>query len=308
MSDNELIRWLLHGDLSIQYQVYRDLLSTERQDLQQRIELEGWGAAFLSKRRADGHWGMKFYQPKWTSSHYTLLDLRNLCISPKNHAIRESINLIASHEKGKDGGINPSGTIENSDVCINGMFLNYACYFKTEEDKLNSIVDFILSQCMPDGGFNCRSNRSGAVHSSLHTTLSVLEGITEYEKNGYKYRLDELKKAKLASIEFILLHQLFISDRTGEIIHRDFLKLSYPCRWRYDILRALDYFQYSKTTYDHRMRPAIDVLLKKRNKDLTWNVQAKHPGEVHFDMEKAGQPSRWNTLRALRVLKHFEIE
>ena len=303
-----MTRWLLEGDIAVQYQAHRDLLSKERHDLQQRIEREGWGAGFLSKRRADGHWGMKFYQPKWTSSHYTLLDLRNLCISPQNQAIRESIDLIADNEKGADGGISPAGTIQKSDVCINGMFLNYASYFNTEKDKLNSVVDFLLSQLMPDGGFNCMSNRSGAVHSSLHSTLSVLEGITEYELNGYTYRLDELKKAKLSAIEFILVHQLFISDRTGEIIHKNFLKLCFPCRWRYDILRALDYFQYSKTAFDHRMGPAIEVLLKKRNKGLTWNVQAKHPGQVHFDMEKAGKPGRWNTLRALRVLKCFEIE
>ena len=308
MIDDLTLKWLLNGDVSIQYQVYQDLLSADRKDLQKNIELEGWGAQFLSKRRSDGHWGLNFYEPKWASSHYTLLDLRNLKISPQNSAITTSIDLIASNEKGHDGGINPPGSIQNSDVCINGMFLNYAAYFRTEQRKLHSIVDFILSQQMPDGGFNCKLNRSGAVHSSLHSTLSVLEGITEYELNGYSYRLDELKKAKRSSIEFILLHKLFLSDKTGEIIHKGFLQLSFPCRWRYDILRALDYFQHSKTKFDERMRPALEALLKKRNKDLTWNLQAKHPGQAHFDMEKAGKPSRWNTLRAHRVLKHFGIE
>ena len=208
--------------MSIQYQVYRDLLSEERPDLRQRIALEGWGEKFLSYRRVDGHWGLNFYEPTWTSSHYTLLDIRNLCIAPQNQTVRKSIDLIANNEKGNDGGINPSGTIQHSDVCINGMFLNYASYFKTDKLKLKSIVDFLLSQQMPDGGFNCRSNRSGAVHSSLHSTLSVLEGITEYEKNGYDYRLDELKKAKSSSVEFMLLHQLFLSDRTGEVHSQGF--------------------------------------------------------------------------------------
>ncbi|MCK5200454.1 MAG: hypothetical protein KAR21_18995, partial [Spirochaetales bacterium] len=196
MNSNEIIDWLLEGDVSIQYQVYRDLLSIIRDDLRNRISAEGWGAESLSRRRSDGHWGRKFYQPKWTSSHYTLLDLRNLCISPDNPIIRESVDMIAVHEKGPDGGINPAGSVLDSDVCINGMFLNYASYFKADKEKLKSIVDFILSQCMIDGGFNCRSNRSGAVHSSLHSTLSVLEGITEYEFNDYTYRLDELKKAE----------------------------------------------------------------------------------------------------------------
>ncbi len=302
MTDQEIINWLLSGDVSIQYQVYRDLLSTHRQDLQNRITSEGWGTEFMARRFPDGHWGLKFYQPKWTSTHYTLLDLRNLCLNPDSPPIHQTIDSIIAREKGKDGGIRPIGSLAVSDVCINGMFLNYASYFKTDEEKLKSIVDFILSQKMEDGGFNCMSNRSGAKHSSLHSTLSVLEGITEYDKNGYQYRLDELKSVQQRSIEFMLMHQLFLSDKTGKIIHKNFLKLSFPCRWRYDILRALDYFQYSKTKWDPRMDPAIEVLLKKRNKNLTWNLNAHHPGQVHFEMEKAGKPSRWNTLRALRVL------
>ena len=308
MNKQQIIDWLLEGDVSIQYQVHRDLLSVQREDLQDRIAREGWGALFLSKRREDGHWGQKFYQPKWTSSHYTLLDLRNLCIAPDHPIIKESVDMIVRDEKGRDGGIRPIGSIQVSDVCLNGMFLNYASYFRTAENKLESVVDFILSQIMSDGGFNCRSNRSGAVHSSLHTTLSVLEGITEYERNGYHYRLDDLMQAAGSSVEFLLLHQLYKSDRTGQIIHRDFLRLPYPGRWRYDILRALDYLRYAGIDKDDRMDAALEVLSKKRNQDMTWNVQAKHLGQVHFDMEKSGNPSRWNTLRALRVLKHFGIE
>jgi hypothetical protein len=161
---------------------------------------------------------------------------------------------------------------------------------------------------MSDGGFNCQTNRSGARHSSLHSTISALEGLIAYQKAGYSYRLNELQNAQKSAEEFILLHQLFLSDHTGEIIRKDFLNLPYPSRWKYDILRALDYFQYSGSKWDERMNPAIQVLLKKQNNDSTWNVQAKHPGKVHFEMEKAGKPSRWNTLRAMRVLEHFKIE
>jgi hypothetical protein len=306
MDFQQLIDWLSHGDVAIQYQVHRDLLSDDRQDLRNRIASEGWGAQFLSKRKPDGHWGLKFYQPKWTSTHYTLLDLRNLCISPEHKNIKETIQQIVGSEKGPDGGINPSPNILQSDVCINGMFLNYASYFKTPEHHLRSIVDFILDQHMPDGGFNCRSNRSGAVHSSLHTSLSVLEGFTEYGYNGYSYRLGDIQRAANAAKEFILMHQLYRSDKTGKTIDEKFLRLSYPRRWRYDILSALDYFQYTKAPWDERMRPAMEVLLRKRNKKGIWNLQAKHPGQVHFEMERAGRPSRWNTLRVLRVLTHFK--
>lgn len=308
MNNQEIIAWLLEGDISIQYQVHRDLLNMECEDLRRRIAFEGWGAKFLSKRNSNGHWGSKFYHPKWTSTHYTLVDLRNLCIAQSNAAIQETLKIILKNEQANDGGILPIGKNRLSDLCINGMFLNYASYFKTNENDLKPVVNCILNQIMPDGGFNCRSNRSGAKHSSLHTTLSVLEGLTEYGYNGYTYRLGDVKKAIRSSQEFILHHQLYLSDRTGKIINKDFLKLSYPRRWRYDILSALDYFQYAQFPWDDRMQTAMQVLLKKQNKDGTWNVQAKYPGQIHFEMEKAGKPSRWNTLRAMRALKHFGID
>ncbi len=303
MTPQQILQWLLESNVSIQYQVYRDLRGEERPDLQRRIATEGWGAEFLSRQNEDGHWGQSFYQPKWISTHYTLLDLRNLELPAGNPQVDRALDLILQERKSPDGGVNPNKTIAQSDVCVNGMFLNYACHFQVEEKKLESVVDFVLSQRMTDGGFNCRLNRSGARHSSLHSTISVAEGIRSYEERGYTYRLEELLEAEARSQEFMLMHQLFRSDRTGEVINKDFLRLPYPCRWKYDILRALDYFRWAKKTYDDRMAPAIEVLLKKRRKDGRWNVQAKHPGQTHFDMEKAGQPSRWNTLRAFRVLK-----
>jgi len=305
--DDQIIHWLLKGDVSIQYQTCRDLLGKERKDLQDRIEKEGWGKEFLSRRNENGHWGQKFYQPKWMSSHYTLLDLKNLNISPQCIPAVETIKDILENLKADDGGILPIGEMRNSDMCINGMVLNYASYFKAKENDLQSIVDNILSQQLADGGFNCRLNRSGAKHSSLHTTISVLEGILEFYKNGYTYRLAELLKAKQESEEFILMHKLYKSDKTGEIIDKRFLRLAYPSRWRYDTLRALDYFQNAGVDNDERMQDAIDVLLQKRTKTNVWKLQAHHPGQLHFHMEEVGKPSRWNTLRALRVLKHFML-
>ena len=308
MNKSEILKWLNGGDVSIRFQVSRDLLGRVDVPLRERIASEGWGAKLLSLRHPDGHWGRKFYQPKWTSSHYSILDLKNLGISPENKLIRESVLKILKEEKGPDQGINPSPNIQESDACLNGMVLNYACYFKMPEEDINSIVDFIISQRMPDGGFNCMYNRFGAVHSSLHTTLSILEGIAEYKMNGYSYRLEELLEAELTSREFVLMHQLFLSDRTGKIINKAFLRLPYPSRWKYDILKALDYFQYSGCEWDERMRPAINMILSKRGKDGRWKLNSPYPGQVHFHMEQPGKPSRWNTLRALRVLKHFRLK
>ena len=304
--DADLMRWLLDGDVSVQYQVHRDLLGVERVDLRERIAAEGWGARFLGCRNADGHWGDRFYQPKWTSSHYTLLDLKHLGIAPQQGSIAGTISLILDDNVAKDGGIDPSVTRGKGELCVSGMFLNYASYFRTPEPRLHSVVDFIISQHMPDGGFNCRLNTSGAVHSSLHTTISVLEGIHEYAANGYTYRLPELEQMAAQAHEFILQHRLFRSDHTGEVINKNFLLLSYPCRWYYDILRALDYFQAAGVAYDPRMEEALEILRQKRRRDGRWPVQGKHPGQTHFDMESGRQPSRWNTLRALRVLRHFD--
>lgn len=309
MTDPKIIEWLLEGDVSIQYQVFRDLMGVEKRQLQDRVANEGWGHLFLSKRNPDGHWGDRFYQPKWISTHYTLLDLRNLNLHPKNEIVKETIELVLQNGIADDGGIRlgPS-TSERSDVCVNGMFLNYASYFKTPEIKLHAIIDSVLGEIMPDGGFNCRTTRSGAKHSSLHSTISVLEGFTEFQKAGYNYKKEEVAEAIKTGIEFILMHRLFLSDRTGQIINKNFLKLTYPCRWYYDILRAMDFFQYAGLRWDNRMTEAMTYLNQKKNKDGTWNMQAAHAGKVHFVMEKAGKSSKWNTLRTLRVVKHFEIE
>jgi hypothetical protein len=307
MVDNPIIKWLLDSDVSIQYQVHRDLLNIENPELKNRIATEGWGAKFLSLQNSNGHWGLGFYQPKWTSSHYTLLDLKNLSISNTVQKIFSTVNKILQEDKGPDGGINPAKSLSKSDVCINGMFLNYATYFEAKENDLKSIVDFILSQQMSDGGFNCHSNRKGASHSSLHTTLSIIEGILEYSQQGYTYRLNELKKAEKESRQFILEHQLYKSHRTGEIIDDKMLMLSYPSRWRYDILRALDYFRSAGVAFDNRMTEALEVLIKKQRSDKTWPLQCKHSGKTHFEMETISQASRWNTLRALRVINHFNL-
>lgn len=307
---DKIYDWLLEGDISIQYQTRKYLMKEPLEQLvplRGRICGEGWGVEFLSKRNPSGHWSRDFYQVKWVNSHYTLLDLRYLEIEPVQPIV-ETLNIILGKCKAADGSINESHMLKSGDICINGMFLNYASFFGMPEDKLESVVDFLLNHQMLDGGFNCMSTRSGAVHSSMHTTISVLEGIWEYMKAGYTYRLDELESVKKESEEFILCHKLFKSDKTGEIIDKRWIMLSFPSRWRYDILRALLYFADSNHPYDSRMEDAIQILVSKRKKTGRWPVQAKHSGEVHFDMECTGKESRWNTLRALRVLKEYKLE
>ncbi len=148
--------------------------------------------------------------------------------------------MVLTMQKSRDGGLDPNPKTPHSDVCINGMALNYCPYFGAETDLLTSVIDMILAQHMSDGGFKCRSNRSDAHHSSVHTTLYVMEGITAYRRAGHHYRLPELLEAFEGSTEFLLRHQLFRGERTGAETRPEFTRLHHPTRWHYDILRCLD--------------------------------------------------------------------
>lgn len=276
-TEKAVLDWLLAGDVSIQYQTRRDLLGEDDSGLRARTATDGWGARFLACRKADGSWGQRFYQPKWTSSHYTLLDLRLLEMSPDHPKVRESIAKIVREEKCRDGGVGPARTVRISDICVNGMFLDYASYFGQPESSLRSVIDFLLADHMADGGFNCERNSIGARHSSLHSTIAVLEGFNTYAVNGYSYRLAELAAVAGSAREFILRHRLFKSDRTGEIIHKDMLKFAFPPRWKYNILRALDYFRAARVPWDERMADALGMVLSKRREDGRWTLPAAHP-------------------------------
>ncbi len=303
--ESDITDWLLSGDISIRYQTFRDLLGEERPELQQGILQAGWGRALMRAQTGEGVWGKSFYAPKWTSTHYTLLDLRWLCVPPDHPPLRRAVERAAREEKGEDGGINPARSVRVSDVCINGMFLNYAAYFGLAEELLGSVIDFVLSQHMPDGGFNCRKNRTGCRHSSMHSTISVLEGVQSCLDNGYAHRRSELEAVAASGRAFLLAHRLFRSDRTGEVIHPGMTALPFPFRWKYSLLRALDHFRSAGIAHDERLEDALDLLLRKRSGDGTWKLAAAHPGAVHIAMERPGARSRWNTLLALRVLRHF---
>lgn len=302
-----VLDWLLGSDVAVQFQVTRDLL--HRHDaaraLQARIATDGYGAALLAARREDGHWGRGFYQPKWTSTHYTLLELKNLGLARDHVAARESVTLILRTLKGLDGGLDPDPGTRPTDVCINGMALGYCSWFGADETLLASVVDCLLAQVMPDGGFNCRSTRSGANHSSVHTTVSVIEGITEYQRGGYRHRLEELLAARDSAVEFLLRHRLFRSERTGEPIHPEMLRLHHPARWHYDVLRALEALAAAGVADDPRLDDGLSVLLDRRRADGRWVANRGWPGETHVPAERAGRPNPWVTLRALRVLAAY---
>jgi hypothetical protein len=302
----KLYEWLLQGDVAIQYQTWRDVLDTPKPHLKAQIEKEGFGKQLLDLQKPNGHWSEGYYLYKWISTHYTLLEIRRLEMNAVPSVIKV-IEDILQHYKVEDGGITANPERWNiSDICLNGMLLFVFCYYNVKESLLESMIDRILKGQLSDGGFNCEADFKHVSHSSLHSTISLIEGFNEYLNNQYTYRQEDVRHSRSRAIEFVLMHKLYKSDRTGQVIHNDFLKLSYPPRWRYDILRALEALRCAGITYDERMEDAINEILAKQRKDGTWPVQKRHAGKIHFLMEKIGGPSRWNTLRVLRVLKFYK--
>jgi hypothetical protein len=303
----DTLEWLLHdSDPSLVFQVERDLLLKPEPltaAIQQEIERIGHGSMLLAQRNADGQWGKDVYVPKWTCTHYVLFELVQLGISREQEACRESAASLLRYPRGADGGINYARTVAYSDVCINGMILNIVCYFGIDQGSLNSLVDYLLDVQMDDGGWNCEYLH-GATHASLHTTISVLEGISRYLDNGYVYKRDELERAVGEGVAFILRHALYKSETTGEKIKDEFFKYTFPIRWKYDVLRCLDYFRWARIPYHAGMRDALDLLQKSKNKAGRWKAFTQ-AGKTYFDIEKNGTESKWNTLRALRVLKCY---
>ena len=304
---NSTIRWLLKGDPSICWQTLRDLMEVPRKEYeaeQSKIPKIGWGAKLLVKQDPNGSWGGGLYSPKWISTTYSLLLLKKLGLKAKHHQALKGCELLIEKGFYNDGGIAFSKSWGRGETCITGMVLSMLCYFKFHDSRNIKLAEHLLEHQMKDGGWNCQKYK-GATHSSVHTTISVLEGLREFEKNETQLTSD-VQAAQQKGREFLLEHQLYRSSRTGRIINPVFTRFSFPSRWHYDILRALDYFQECNASKDNRMTDAIEIVMKKQKKNGRWLLQNRHPGKVFFEMEKTGKPSRWNTLRALRILKWWE--
>jgi hypothetical protein len=202
-----------------------------------------------------------------------------------------------------DGGIIAAASQKRSETCVTGLVLGLLSWFRVADARREQLVAYLLGQQMDDGGWNCQRDR-GAVHSSFHTTINALEGLRDYVEAGGP-RASEALLAEARGRDFFLRHRLYRSHRTGRIVNPAFTRFSFPPRWHHDILRTLDYFRATRAAYDERLEDPIDRVLKKRTRDGCWMLQNRHPGRTFFELEAAGAPSRWNTLRALRVLRWF---
>jgi hypothetical protein len=306
VSRDPVVRWLLAGDVAIRWQVMRDLLRLPRADwepVQRRVATEGWGARLLARQDRSGRWTPRLYGQKWISTTYSLVTLRRLGLPPGDRRAVTACRLFLDEALWRDGGITPSTAHQRSETCLTGFVLALLSWFGIDDPAREGLVDYLLKEQMDDGGWNCQRDR-GAVHSSFHTTINVLEGLREYV-NASGIRAADVLPAEAAAREFFLRHRLYRSHRTGDVVKPQFTRFSFPPRWHHDILRTLDYFRSCNAEYDARLEDPVEVVRRKQDASGKWPLQNRHPGKTFFELERVGKPSRWNTLRALRVLGWF---
>jgi hypothetical protein len=310
-----VLEWLLDADPAIRWQVLRDLVHAPAESValeRARIATEGWGARLLALQGEDGQWagGACFPAPSqyqttensgqpWISTLPTLQLLHEFGIDPEADHVRRAVALVKDHCRWEHAG-QPffAGEVE---PCINGRTVALGVYFGFDVDP---IVNRLMSEQLEDGGWNCEAE-NGSVRSSFATTINVLEGLLAHERatGGSSKSIT----ARCRGEEYLLERRLFRRKSTGEIVNPAWLQFSFPARWHYDVLRALDYFCSIGEKPDSRVDEAIDLLRSKRQPDGCWPLENTHPGNIYFPLEDgAGRPSRWNTLRALRILNWYQ--
>lgn len=302
--DGSTIDWLLSGDPAVRWQTMQSLAdrapSTVKRE-RSKVARQGWGARLLAEQGSDGRWGDGLYSPKWTSTTYTLLLLERLGLPDANRAAAEGTLLLVDAGLAEHGGITFWPSRPEGEACVTGMVLKLTSRFLPHHDARDRIVAHLTDRQLPDGGWNCQ-DVNGATHSSLHTTITVLEGLAAARRVGS----DGCDRLMTAGNEFLFAHHLYRSHTTGEVISPAMTRFSFPPRWWFDVLRGLDYLQSIDAPHDPRLEDPIALLQRKRSKDGRWKLQNRHSGLTYFEMEKVGKPSRINTLRAGRVLRWWE--
>ena len=304
----EVVDWLLEGDPAVRWQTERDLLhkpASAWQKTRRRVAEEGWGKQFLDLQDPEGTWANDLYQPKWTGTTYTMMLLRRLGLPPDNPGAQLACQVLLDRADWVEGGISyfESWTkLEWAERCVNGMLLSLFGYFKVEDKRVNSIAELLIDSALEDGGWNCQDKR-GATHSSLHTTISVLEGLQEWRLFTGSTEADKVIQS---GHDFLLRHQMFKSHRTGEVVDHKMTKAWFPPRWHYDVLRGLDHFQNAGVAPDDRASDAIGLIRKAQRPDGRWPKGSQYSGLTWFTLEPGRVPGRMNTLRSLRVLNWWE--
>jgi hypothetical protein len=309
-----IVDWLLDSDPSIRWQVMRDLTDAPAEEVaaeRARVATEGAGAQLLALQAPDGRWSGAAWNRGWDSTMHVLSLLREMGLEPASPEARRAVALVRDRVTWQGCGpqecdSNPffAGEVE---PCINGQVAASGAYFGQD---VRGIVERLLGEQLADGGWNCEAP-NGSTRSSFNTAICVLEALLEYERAVGNS--PEVTEARLRGQEYLLERRLFRRRSTGEVIERDrkggtaWTRFAFPTWWHYDVLRGLEYLRRADVAPDARVTEAIALVASKRDSDGRWPLDTRHPGRMPVEMDEGeGRPSRWNTLRALRVLRWHE--
>lgn len=301
-SRDAVIAWLLDSDPAIRWQVMRDLTGAPAETVaaeRSRVAHEGWGGRLLDLQTPEGHWSDDT-RHGWMTTTDILQLLRDLGADPAGERVRKAIGLVEERITWwqLDGQPFFDGETE---ACINGRILAAGTYFGANCDRL---LARLLDEQLEDGGWNCEAPPSK--RSSFHSTICVLEGLLEYEKS--RGASTPVTDARLRGQDYLLERRMFRSLTTGEVINPNWTRFSFPPLWHYDVLRGLDYLRSAGVDPDERMAEAVGVVEERRGQDGRWPLDLLQADRerVPIEMEtEVGEASRWNTLRALRVLDWY---
>jgi len=309
-----VLEWLLDSDPSIRWQAMRDLMDAAPDEVageRARVAKEGWGAQLLALQTPDGTWAGAAWNRGWNSTMHVLWLLRLLGPDPASAEARRAAGLVGERVTWR--GCGPPECADNPffagevEPCINGQVAAAGAYFRQD---VGAIIDRLIQEQLPDGGWNCEAE-NGSTRSSFNTTICVLEALLEYERSEEVSQ--RVTKARLRGQEYLLERQLMRRRSTGEVIERDrkggasWTRFAFPMWWHYDVLRGLDYLRDANVEPDERVSDAIQIVDSKRGPDGRWALDTRYPGVMPVEIDEGeGQPSRWNTLRALRVLRWYE--
>lgn len=311
--DETVITWLLDSDPAIRWQTLCDLIDAPAHEVaaeRARVAAAGWGARLLALQAPDGCWGGAAWNRGWDSTMHVLMLLRDLGIDPTSDPAMRALRLVRDRVTWR--GCGPPECDDHRffegelEPCINGQVAATGAYFG---QQVQGIIERLLAEQLPDGGWNCEA-ANGSTRSSFNTTICVLEALLAYEQAGGA--VPGVTAARLRGQEYLLERRLFRRRSTGEPIAHDrkgdgvWTRFAFPTWWHYDLLRGLEYLRNAGVTPDERMAEAIDLLLAKRTDDGRWLLDARYPGVMPIEIDEGlGRPSRWNTLRAYRVLRWY---